>query len=383
MKLVVCHPFLYAKGGAERVVLKIAQHFNAKIYCALYEPEKTFPEFKDCDIEVMKTRFFRYMPRQVPIRIRHAVAAGRIFYHKVLPGDYDVINAQGTPSEWIRHYNSPVVWYCHSPNREAFDLYDFRMTGRGLHEKALYWACIRAYRYFENKTVPKIEHIFANSANTQWRLKNYLGADSEVLHPGVDAGEFRCDAYEHFFLCPSRITPEKRFEYLIDAFREFKKMNGKFRNWKLVIAGALFADRPEHAAYYEWVKRYLGNDGRILIDLPHEDLVSLYAKCYSVLYAPINEDFGLVPLEAMAGSKPVIAVNEGGPREVVEEGRTGFLVNSPHEMAERMAHLAERPELAEEMGKTGRRRVEERFAWERFLKRFGETCERAKKRANR
>ncbi len=376
MKLVVCHPFLYVRGGAERVVLKVAQHFNAKIYCALYEPEKTFPEFKDCEVEVLKTRFFRYMPGQIPIRVRHAVAAGRIFYHKVLPDDFDVINAQGTPSEWIRHYNSPVVWYCHSPNREAFDLYRHRMKGRALHEKALYWTSLQAYRLLERQTVPKIEHIFANSANTQGRLSEYLGADSEILHPGVDAKEFRCDEYGHFFCYPSRITPEKRFEYVIDAFREFRKRNGKFRDWKLVIAGSLFADRPEHAAYYEWVKRYLGHDGRILIDLPHEDLVSLYAKCYSVLYAPINEDFGMVPLEAMASFKPVISVNEGGPREVVASGETGFLVNSPHEMAERMAHLAERPELAEEMGKKGRKLVEQKFSWERFFERFGKACEK-------
>jgi len=379
MRLAVCHPFLYTKGGAERVVLKIAQHFKAKIYCALYEPEKTFPEFKDCDIEVLKTRFFNYMPRQIPIRVRHAVAAGRIFYHKVLPSDYDVINAQGTPSEWIRHYNSPVIWFSHSPNREAFDLYKYRMSRRSLPEKALYWAAIQAYRFFEHRTVPKIEHIFANSANTQGRLKEYLGADAEVLHPGIDYDEFHCSGYEHFFFYPSRITPEKRFEYVINAFREFKKKDGRFKDWKLVIAGSLLADRPEHAAYYEWVKRYLGPDGRVVIDLPHDDLISLYSRCYSILYSPINEDFGIVPLEGMASCKPVIAVNEGGPREVIISGETGFLVSSPSEMADRMAYLAERPELAEEMGRNGRRRVEEKFSWERFLRRFGEVCEKVKR----
>lgn len=379
MRLVICHPFLYLKGGAERVVLKIAQHFDAKIYCVLYEPEKTFPEFADCDVEVLKTGVFGLMPRQIPIRVRHAVKAGYAFYRARLPDDYDVINAQGTPSEWIRHNHSPVVYYCHSPNREAFDLYEYRMSRRSLPEKSLYWTCIQAYRLLERRTVPKLEHIFANSANTQGRLRQYLGVGSEVLHPGIDADEFRCDDYGHFFLYPSRITPEKRFEYVIDAFREFKKRNGRFRDWKLVIAGSLFADRPEHAAYYEWVKRYLGGDGRILVDVSHEDLVSLYARCYSVLYASMNEDFGIVPLEALASSKPVISVNEGGPREVIENDSTGFLVNSPSEMAERMSLLAGRPELAEEMGKRGRKTVEEKFSWDRFLKRFGEVCEKVKK----
>jgi len=379
MKLAICHPFLYTRGGAEKVVLKVAEHFNAKIYCAFYEPEKTFPEFKDCDIEVPKTRFFNYTPHQIPIRVRHSVTAGHIFYNKVLPSDYDVINAQGTPSEWIRHRNSPVIWYCHSPNREAFDLYNYRMSKRSLPEKLLYWFAIQAYHFFEQQTVQKIEYIFANSANTQGRVKKYLNRDAEILHPGIDYNEFHCSGYEHFFFYPSRITPEKRFEYVIDAFREFKKKNRRFKDWKLVIAGSLLASRPEHLAYYERIKRYLGSDGRIVLDLSNDDLISLYSRCYSVLYSPINEDFGIVPLEGMASYKPVIAVNEGGPREIVINGKTGFLVNSPSEMADRMAYLAERPELAEEMGRNGRGCVEEKFSWERFLKRFEEVCEKVKR----
>jgi glycosyltransferase involved in cell wall biosynthesis len=270
---------------------------------------------------------------------------------------------------------------CHSPNREAFDLYSHRMKGRSTPSKALYWGCIQAYRLLENDTVPKIEHIFANSANTRARIKRYLRRDSEILHPGVDAHDFSCESFDRFFFYPSRITPEKRFEYAIDAFREFKARNKERADWKLVIAGSLFADRPDHAAYYERMKRYLGSDGRIVIDASADELSALYAKCYCVLYAPINEDFGIVPLEALASSKPVISVNEGGPREVVREGVDGFLVNSPKEMSLRMEYLAERPERAEEMGREGRRNVEARFTWKSFLERFGKACERVKRNA--
>ncbi|MFH1470918.1 MAG: hypothetical protein ABIF01_04170, partial [Candidatus Micrarchaeota archaeon] len=134
MRIAIAHPFLYVRGGAERVVLKIAQKFDAKIYCALYEKEKTYKEFKDLEVEVIPSRLFGLMPSFLPIRIRHAVAAGEAFYYKKL-SDYDVVNAQGTPSEWIRNKNERVVWYCHTPNREAFDLYDFRMSKRGLPGK--------------------------------------------------------------------------------------------------------------------------------------------------------------------------------------------------------------------------------------------------------
>src|SRR3989338_6340709 len=111
MKLAIVHPFLYTKGGAERVVLKIAQHFNAKIYCSRYIPEQTYTEFRDLEIEIIKTKFQKLFPEFLPMRVKDAITAGYQFYTKKLDG-YDVVNAQGTPREWIRNLNKPVVWYC-------------------------------------------------------------------------------------------------------------------------------------------------------------------------------------------------------------------------------------------------------------------------------
>ena len=65
-----------------------------------------------------------------------------------------------------------------------------------------------------------------------------------------------------------------------------------------------------------------------------------------------------------------ISVNEGGPRETIVDGKTGFLVGSPMEMAERMQYIAERPKIAAKMGKEGRRRVEARYSWEEFFSKF-------------
>jgi len=101
-----------------------------------------------------------------------------------------------------------------------------------------------------------------------------------------------------------------------------------------------------------------------------EKLRDLYSRCTAVLYPPVNEDYGLVPLEAMASYKPIIAVNEGGPKETVEDGKTGFLVDSEQAMADKMAYVAENPQLAAEMGRNGRRRVSERYSWEAFFREF-------------
>ena len=377
MKLAIAHPFLYTRGGAERVVLEVARHFNATVFCSRYVPENTFPEFKDVDVQVLDSGVSDFIPNFLPVRIRDAVSAGVKFYNRKLD-DFDVVNAQGTPSEWIRNKNTPVVWYCHTPNREAFDLYSWRMSRRQLHQKALYWSMIQPYRLIESRLAPKIEFVFANSANTQGRLKKFLNLDSAVLNPCVDVNEFHAESYKKYFFYPSRIVPEKRFEYALAAFKEFKKSH---KSWRLVIAGALLRERPEHVAYYERIKSLLGGDGNILVDVSHQKLIELFSNCTAVVYTPVNEDFGIVPLEALASSKPCIAVNEGGPREVIKDFRNGFLVNSEAELAEKMAVLASDRSLVEKMGKAGRKHVEKNFSWKHFFNVFEDACTKVRKKS--
>lgn len=378
MRLVIATPFLETRGGMERVVLKIAQHFSARIHCLRYDEENTFGEFRALDIEAPKPSALGRLP--FGRRVATAIEAGSHFYNVRLK-DYDLINAHQTPAEWVRNKNSPVVWYCHTPNREAFDLYEWRMARRNPISKGVFWASIQAFRRFEFETVPKIEYVFTNSKNSQARIKRYLGRDSEVLYPGVDYQRFSCRAYENFFLYPSRIAPEKEIEYAVEAFRNFMhhiqgpaNPKPETRDWKLVIAGGL-SSRPEHQAYFRKLSALCsaaGGSVSIETNVSDERLLDLYSRCRAVLYTPVNEDYGLVPLEAMASSKPCIARNEGGPRETITDGQDGFLVDSMWDMAGRMEMLANDEERCARMGKAGRKKVEKDFSWESFLRRFEE-----------
>jgi glycosyltransferase involved in cell wall biosynthesis len=379
MRLLVTTPFLETRGGMERVVLKIAQHFKAKIHCITYDAENSFQDFIDMDVEVAKPGWLRCMP--VGKRISTAIEAGWHFYNARLK-DYDVINAHQTPSEWIRNRNAPVLWYAHTPNREAFDLYEWRQKRRNPISRAVFWSTIQPFKHLEYRTVPKIEYIFTNSRNSQERITKYLNRDSEILYPGVDAEKFSPKPPERYFLYPSRIAPEKELEYAIEAFKIFSnRANPKpggdkpgGQNWKLVIAGAL-SKRPEHASYLRKIRALCRQDMEIKTNVGDWELRDLYARSAAVLYTPVNEDFGLVPLEAMASGKPCIARNEGGPKETVANGVDGFLVNSIWEMAEKMEALSKDPERSVQMGKAGRAKVARDFTWERFLKRFGEKAE--------
>ncbi len=386
MRLVVTTPFLETRGGMERVVLKIAQHFKAKIHCISYDAENTFQEFADLEIETAKPTPFRSLP--LGRRVSGAMDAGYHFYNAKLT-DYDVINAHQTPSEWIRNKNAPVIWYCHTPNREAFDLYEWRQKRRNPLSRLVFWSSIQPFKFLESRTVPKIEHIFTNSRNSQERITRYLRRSSEVLHPGVEAEKFASKSFDRYFLYPSRIAPEKELEYAIEAFKLFSNRQNpkagagapKTQNWKLIITGAL-SKRPEHIAYLKKIRSMSGPDIEIRTNVGDWELRDLYARCSAVLYTPVNEDYGLVPLEAMASGKPCIARNEGGPKETVVNGRDGFLVDSMWDMAGKMESLAKDPERCAQMGKEGRAKVERDFTWGVFLKRFGEKAEELSKKGS-
>ncbi len=358
MRLLIATNSLISRGGAGIVLLKIAQRFDATIHVLRHEKEHLYPEFDNLDIQVAKSPL-RHLP----------FAQAELSHHflNVRLRDYDVINAHLAPSHWVRNHNSPMIWYCHTPERIAYDLRGWKLGRMNVMQRAYhdYWG--RIYRHYDSKIIPKIEHIFTNSLNTRARIRKYLKADSEVLYPGVDSGSFRCRDYEKFFFYPSRFSAEKDFEFAVSAFRKFSRCNP---GWKLVLAGVRAEGR-----YLRKIKSLCDDSVIIETNISDERLRDLYSRCYSVLYTPFDEDFGIVPLEALASSKPCIARNNGGPKETVSDSVDGFLVETPEQMAERMSWLAANPDACEKMGRNGRAKVKEEFTWENFLTRFEEKAE--------
>lgn len=365
MRMAIVTPYIESRGGACNLFIRLAKHFDARIHCLRFDPGKSNEEFQNLDIEVATPSFLRSIP--VVQQTMRTIENASHFYNLKLD-EYDVINAHGSPSEFVRNRNPNVLWYCYTPFRFAYDLYDWNFKRMPITKKPAALASVSTFKFLESRLVPKIECIFTVSNNTRSRIKKYLNRDSEVLYPGVDAGDFRCESYEQFFFYPSRIVPEKDFEYAIKAFRLF---SSKVKGWKLVIAGSIFEPRGQEV-YYRKIKALCDDSISIETDITDERMRELYARCYAVLFTPIDEDLGLIPLEGMASSKPCIAKNEGGPRETIADGKDGFLVNSPEDMAQRMELLARNPDLCASLGEAGRAKVVKEFTWEAFLNRFEE-----------
>ena len=365
LRLVMTQSNLSLRGGAERVLLKIAQHYDAVIYTAEYDAESTFSEFKEIDVRVIRG----WKPRLPYGRISQGLSYGTAFYTLDLKNDYDVINAHMAPAHWARRMNSRMLWYCHTPLRDIYDLYAYRQALRKPISRVLYAAGARAARFIDRRMVRRIETILANSANTEARIARYYGRhDAAVLNGGIDAERYSDCGDGRYFLYPSRISPNKRQEYAIEAFRIFCRIR---KGYRLVICGPLSRD----TFYRDYYRRILAlarrtQGVRIMTGVGEKRLLRLYSRATAVLYPPVNEDYGLVPLEAMASGKPVIAMNEGGPRGTVVDGVTGFLVGNVAEMAARMEFVAAHPAAAQSMGGAGARHVRRHYGWGRFFKVF-------------
>ncbi|KAK2449302.1 sucrose synthase [Trifolium repens] len=132
----------------------------------------------------------------------------------------------------------------------------------------------------------------------------------------------------------------------------------------------------ENVEYLEELKDLAEKEGvsdkiKFITSCSTDERNALLSECLCVLYTPENEHFGIVPLEAMAAYKPVIACNSGGPVESIKNGVTGFLCDpTPQEFSSAMANLINDSQRAEKMGREARRHVVESFSTKTFGKRL-------------
>jgi glycosyltransferase involved in cell wall biosynthesis len=139
-----------------------------------------------------------------------------------------------------------------------------------------------------------------------------VGLDAEVLAPPPAPLAFRCDEYGDFILSVNRLDRAKRIDLLIEAASHVPDL-------RVVVAG----DGPDRERLEQLANGSVQFVGRV----SDEELADLYARCRAVYYAPVNEDYGLVPYEAFLSDKPVITTTDaGGPLDIVHDGRTGRVV---------------------------------------------------------
>jgi glycosyltransferase involved in cell wall biosynthesis len=201
---------------------------------------------------------------------------------------------------------------------------------------------------------PKNICKYASISQTVKRRSGYfpLGQDVSVLHPPSNNEGFHCGEDDYLFTV-SRLDNSKRVSLIIDSMKYVES------NIPLLIAGT----GPDE----NHLKELSQGDDRIhfLGFIKDREAINLYSNALAVPYVPYEEDYGLVTIEAMMSSKPVLTMRDsGGPNEFVIDGETGFSVEKKVEaLAERINYLCAHRNEAREMGEKGRRLVQD-ISWE-------------------
>lgn len=258
----------------------------------------------------------------------------------------DQIITMRYPAFALRHPKH-VCWLTHTM-REYYDLFDSLMSGFG--RKGRLKETVRRFfmhRLDRNLLSLNVSRLFTISQTVTARLDRFLQVPSTVLHPPAPARNYRCEAYEPYVFAVSRLHRLKRMDLLIEAMAAMKD-----RSLKAVIAGEGDDDARLRALIHE-----KGLDGRVdlLGPITEEAKLDHYARCRAVYFAPRNEDYGFVTLEAMSSGKPVLtATDSGGPTEQVETDVTGWIVKpEAAAVAEALDQLAVDAGMVERMGKNG------------------------------
>lgn len=190
-----------------------------------------------------------------------------------------------------------------------------------------------------------LERRFVISRTVKERLERYLGVTSEVLYPPPQERPYRCDGDDGFVLAPSRLHPLKRQDLLLEAL-------ARLPGTRAVVVGT-GSDGPRLQALAE----RLGVSSRVTFAgyVSDDELCRLYATCRAVYFAPRDEDYGFITLEAFRSRKPVLTCTDsGGPTELVVHGGGGMVV-APEAgaVADGLGAILQDPAKARRLGEGG------------------------------
>ncbi|GGK33478.1 glycosyltransferase [Nocardia camponoti] len=310
-RVALVHERFTEFGGSEAVVGEFVQTWsNSRVFAPIVEPSGVREPVRDvhdswlskahrltggrhAPLLPLVSREFRRMPLRdfdVAVVSHHAFATQAAL-------------AAGAP---------PTVAYVHSPARWAWDK-DFRAQEAGGRAGQTALAALGTLaRRGELRAAPRLAHVVANSHAVADRVRDWWGLPATVVNPPVRVADFTPAPQlprEDFFLCAGRLVPYKRADLAIRAAQK--------AGVRLVVLGdGRFRTQLESIAGSETT--FLGATSAAL-------LLDMYRRCQALLMPGI-EDFGIVPVEAMACGTPVLAVGAGGALDTVRPGVTGEYV---------------------------------------------------------
>lgn len=316
-KVALVHYWITTWRGGEKVLEALAAIFpDADIYTHVFDPAVVAASpIKGRSI---RTTFIQRLP-----------FASRL-YQKYLPlmpialeqldlSGYDlVISTESGPAKGlVLPPDVAHVCYCFTPMRYVWDMYHDYLAHAGWFTRLMMRPLIHYLRLWDRLSADRVDHFLADSAFVAKRIQRFYRRDATVLYPPIELQEFQLSTTdEGFYLVMGALVRYKKADLAVRAFNEMKLP-------LVVIGDGELATEIEAMAGPN--VKVLGRQSRAVI-LDH------YRRCKALVF-PGVEDFGIVPVEAMATGKPVIAYGKGGALETVVDGITGIHFHQQTEAA--------------------------------------------------
>ncbi|MBO4319190.1 MAG: glycosyltransferase [Treponema sp.] len=366
MKVAIIHDWLVNYGGAERVVEQmLALYPDADIYTLVYDRKKMCSHFPP---EKVHASFVQKIPMATKLYTKLLSMMPKAFESFDL-SSYDLVLASSSSCAKgvITSPCTPYLAYIHTPMRYAWDLY-FDYYGRsGFLTRFFMKRQIPKIRLWDYVSSQRIDSIIANSNYIARRIKKFWNRNAEVIYPPVDTDRLSPNNLppEDFYVVFSRFVPYKRIDLAISAVGQLKG--------KLVVIGS----GSQEKKLKELAQSYKGADIMFTGRISDDEVKGYLQRCRALIFCA-EEDFGIIPVEAQACGRPVIAYGKGGALETVIQGRTGLFFKDQTE--ESLVEAIREFEMLEKKGTFDSKYIS-RHASEFSAERFRKQLEKAVSKA--
>ena len=307
LRVAIVHYWLVGMRGGERVIEHLLDLFpDADLFTHVYDPQKVSARIHKAQVRQSfigrlpgaRRHYQKYLPL-MPLALEELDLRG-----------YDlVISSESGPAKGvITGPDTLHLCYCHSPMRYLWDHYqDYRESAGWLSRRIMPLAFHRL-RQWDVTSASRVDGFIANSGYIARRIAKVWGREARVVHPPVAVDAFAPSTQvSDRYLWVSQMTPYKRADVALEAFN------------RLGVPALMVGD----GEMFDRIVASAGPSVEVRKRLSFPELQHAYATCRALVFTP-EEDFGIVPVEANASGRPVIAFGRGGVTDSIVEGRTGI-----------------------------------------------------------